>query len=196
LKVCGVTRLLALSEALARAHEGTATHAQSVAELAERVGARLGMRGPDLRALRWGALLHDVGKIEIRGEVLNKPGPLTDSEFDEIKQHTVVGALMVERLARFGKVHQLVRWSHERWDGDGYPDGLAGEQIPLGARVIAVCDAWDAMVSNRPYRSAMSVEDALGELRAGAGSQFDPAVVDAVVAELAGDHSLGDARIA
>jgi putative nucleotidyltransferase with HDIG domain len=196
LKVCGVTRLLALSEALARAHEGTAAHAQSVAGLAERVGARLGMRGPELRALRWGALLHDVGKIEIRREVLNKPGPLTDSEFDEIKQHTVVGALMVERLARFGKVHQLVRWSHERWDGDGYPDGLAGVAIPLGARVICVCDAYDAMVSNRPYRSAMSVADALDELRDGAGTQFDAAVVDAVVAELSGEHSLGDARIA
>jgi two-component system cell cycle response regulator len=196
LKVCGVTRLLALSEALARAHTGTAEHAQSVAELAERVGARLGMNGPELRALRWGALLHDVGKIEIRREVLNKPGPLSDSEFDEIKQHTVVGALMVERIARFGKVHQLVRWSHERWDGDGYPDGLAGVAIPLGARVICVCDAYDAMVSNRPYRSAMNLEEALEELRAGAGSQFDPAVVDAVVLELSGEGRLSDARIA
>jgi putative nucleotidyltransferase with HDIG domain len=191
-----VTRLLALSEALARAHVGTAEHAQSVAELAERVGARLGMRGPELRALRWGALLHDVGKIEIRREVLNKPGPLTDSEFDEIKQHTVVGALMVERIARFGKVHQLVRWSHERWDGDGYPDGLAGVSIPLGARVICVCDAFDAMVSNRPYRSAMTLPEALDELRSAAGSQFDPAVVDALVRELRRDHALHDARIA
>jgi putative nucleotidyltransferase with HDIG domain len=154
------------------------------------------MRGPELRALRWGALLHDVGKIEIRREVLNKPGPLTDSEFDEIKQHTVVGALMVERIARFGKVHQLVRWSHERWDGDGYPDGLAGVSIPLGARVICVCDAFDAMVSNRPYRSAMTLPEALDELRSAAGSQFDPAVVDALVHELQADDALHDARIA
>jgi two-component system, cell cycle response regulator len=196
LKVSAVTRLLALSEALARAHSGTAEHAQSVAELAERVGARLGMRGPDLRALRWGALLHDVGKIEIRREVLNKPGPLTDAEFDEVKQHTVIGALMVERVARFGKVHQLVRWSHERWDGDGYPDGLAGVAIPLGARVICVCDAFDAMVSNRPYRSAMSVSAALSELRLGAGTQFDPAVVQALVDELTDEVPLRDARIA
>jgi putative nucleotidyltransferase with HDIG domain len=196
LKVCGVTRLLALSEALARAHEGTADHAQSVAELAERVGTRLGMRGAELRALRWGALLHDVGKIEVRREVLNKPGPLTDAEFEEVKQHTVVGALMVERVARFGKVHQLVRWSHERWDGDGYPDGLAGVAIPLGARVICVCDAFDAMVSNRPYRPARSVSSALEELRRGAGSQFDPAVVVALVDEVAGDNSLQNARIA
>jgi putative nucleotidyltransferase with HDIG domain len=196
LKVRRVTRLLALSEALARAHMGTAEHAQSVAELAERVGARLGLNGPELRTLRWGALLHDVGKIEIRREVLNKPGPLTDSEFDEIKQHTIVGALMIERIARFGTVHQLVRWSHERWDGDGYPDGLAGVAIPLGARVICVCDAYDAMVSNRPYRSAMPTDEALAELRAGAGSQFDPAVVDALVVELEGSASLGDAQIA
>jgi len=191
-----VTRLLDLSEALARAHSGTAEHAQSVAELAERVGARLGMRGADLRTLRWGALLHDVGKIEVRREVLNKPGPLTDAEFEEVKQHTVVGAQMVERVARLGKVHQLVRWSHERWDGDGYPDGLAGVAIPLGARVICVCDAFDAMVSNRPYRSAMGLAEALEELRLGAGSQFDPAVVDALVAEVAGSAPARNARIA
>ncbi|HEY7633129.1 MAG TPA: HD-GYP domain-containing protein [Thermoleophilaceae bacterium] len=190
-----MTRLLALSEALARTHFGTAEHAQSVAELAERVGARLGMRGSDLRALRWGALLHDVGKIEVRRELLNKPGPLTDSEFEEIKQHTVVGALMVEQVARFGKVHQLVRWSHERWDGDGYPDGLAGVAIPLGARVISVCDAYDAMVSNRPYRSAMTSSSAVEELRLSAGTQFDPAVVDALVVEIEGG-ALDDARIA
>jgi putative nucleotidyltransferase with HDIG domain len=191
-----VTRLLDLSEALAHAHSGTAEHAQSVADLAERVGARLGMRGADLRALRWGALLHDVGKIEVRREVLNKPGVLTDAEFEEVKQHTVVGALMVERVARFGKVHHLVRWSHERWDGDGYPDGLAGVAIPLGARVICACDAFDAMVSNRPYREAMSVSEALAELRLGAGSQFDPAVVDAVVAEVAGEGTARHIRIA
>jgi putative nucleotidyltransferase with HDIG domain len=190
-----VTRLLALSEALARVHNGTAEHAQAVAELAERVGTRLGMRGAELRTLRWGALLHDVGKIEVRREVLNKPGPLTDDEFEEIKQHTIVGALMVERVARLGRVQQLVRWSHERWDGDGYPDGLAGVAIPLGARVISVCDAYDAMVSDRPYRAAMSSAEALAELRAGAGSQFDPNVVEALVIELEGG-GLGDVRIA
>ncbi len=191
-----MTRLLALAEALAHAHGETAEHAQSVAELAERVGARLGMTGPELRTLRWGALLHDVGKIEVRPAILNKRGPLTDAEFEEVKQHTIVGALMVERVARFGKVHQLVRWSHERWDGDGYPDGLAGVAIPLGARVISVCDAFDAMVSNRPYRAAISMSDAVAELRAGAGSQFDPAVVDALVHELEGGKTLSSARIA
>ena len=191
-----MTRLLALAEALAHAHGETAEHAQSVAELAERVGARLGMSGAELRTLRWGALLHDVGKIEVRPELLNKRGPLTDAEFEEVKQHTIVGALMVERVARFGRVHHLVRWSHERWDGDGYPDGLAGVAIPLGARVICVCDAFDAMVSNRPYRAAISVSDALAELRTGAGSQFDPAVVDALVLELEAGKALSSAQIA
>jgi putative nucleotidyltransferase with HDIG domain len=192
-----VTRLYALSEALARAHNGTSEHAQAVAELAERVGARLGMNDPELRALRWGALLHDVGKVEVRRELLDKPGPLTHAEFEEVKQHTVVGALMVERAARFGRVHHLVRWSHERWDGQGYPDGLAGTAIPLGARVICVCDAYDAMVSDRPYRAAMRLGEAIAELRAGAGSQFDPHVVEALVVELeGGNRLLSDARIA
>jgi putative nucleotidyltransferase with HDIG domain len=190
-----VTRLFALSEALARKDAHTALHAQQVAALAERVGARLGMGAAELRALRWGALLHDIGKIEVRTELLTKRSALTRAEFEEIKLHTVVGARMVERVARLGTVHQLVRWSHERWDGNGYPDGLAGEAIPLGSRVIFACDAYDAMVSDRPYRDALSLREAVAELRAGAGSQFDPAVVDALVDELAG-AALGDARIA
>jgi small GTP-binding protein len=122
-------------------------------------------------------------------------GALTDEEFEEVKQHTAIGALMVERAARFGRVHHLVRWSHERWDGGGYPDGLAGVGIPLGARIICVCDAYDAMVSDRPYRAAMSRGEALAELRVGAGTQFDPAVVDALVLELEGG-ALDDVRIA
>jgi putative nucleotidyltransferase with HDIG domain len=190
-----VTRLFALSEALARNDAHTAQHSQQVAALAERVGFRLGMGAAELRTLRWGALLHDVGKIEMRTELLTKRSALTPAEFEEIKLHTVVGARMVERVARLGKVHQLVRWSHERWDGNGYPDGLAGEAIPLGSRVIFACDAYDAMVSDRPYRDALSLREALAELRAGAGTQFDPAVVHALVAELAG-APLADARIA
>jgi two-component system, cell cycle response regulator len=195
LKLWRVTRLIALSETLWRTHHGTAEHAQAVAELAERVGMRMGMGSQDRRALRWGALLHDVGKVAVRREVLEKPGPLTDEELEEVKQHTVVGAAMVEKVARFGRVHELVRWSHERFDGDGYPDGLAGSAIPLGARVISACDAYDAMVSNRPYRRALTRQAALAELRAGAGGQFDPDVVRALELEL-GDAALDDVRIA
>jgi putative nucleotidyltransferase with HDIG domain len=190
-----VTRLLALSEALARKDADTAIHSRKVAELAERVGIRLGMFGQQLRALRWAALLHDVGKVDVRDEVLRKPGALTDEEFEEIKAHAAGGAEMVQRVPFFGKVSPLVRWSHERWDGHGYPDGLCGEEIPLGARVIFACDAFDAMVSDRPYRGAMSIRAAVAELRAGAGTQFDPDVVTALVAEVSGP-ALADARIA
>jgi two-component system, cell cycle response regulator len=195
LNVIAVTQLTALTEALARKDVGTAAHSIQVAELAERVGARLGMYSQELRALRWAALLHDVGKIDVSTSILNKPGALSEAEFDEIRQHTIVGARMVGRIPFFSRVHPLVRWSHERWDGGGYPDGLAGPAIPLGARVICACDAFDAMVSERPYRAAIEVAAALAELRAGAGSQFDPEVVAALVAEVEGS-ALADARIA
>ncbi|MGZ4202845.1 MAG: HD-GYP domain-containing protein [Thermoleophilaceae bacterium] len=190
-----MSQLLALSEALVRKDAHTAVHSRKVADLAERVGNRLGMFGQQLRALRWAALLHDVGKIEVRDEVLRKPGTLTPEEFDEIKAHAAAGAAMVERVPFFGRVHPLVRASHERWDGRGYPDGLSGEAIPLGARVICACDAFDAMISDRPYRRAMSLRAAMVELRAAAGSQFDPDVVEALVAEVS-VAPLRDARIA
>jgi putative nucleotidyltransferase with HDIG domain len=190
-----VTQLLALSEALVRKDADTALHSRKVAALAERVGTRLGLFGQHLRALRWAALLHDVGKIEVRDEVLRKPGALTDAEFEEIKAHAAGGALMVKRVPFFANVHPLVRWSHERYDGRGYPDGLSGDRIPLGARVICACDAFDAMISDRPYRRAMTTRAAVRELQAAAGSQFDPDVVDALVTEVSAP-ALADARSA
>jgi diguanylate cyclase (GGDEF)-like protein/putative nucleotidyltransferase with HDIG domain len=173
-----------LSDALEAKDVYTATHTREVAALAERVGARLGVEGDELRALRHAALLHDIGKIAVRGDVLNKPGPLSEDEFAEIKQHTLIGVRMLERVEELSSVLPLIRSAHERWDGRGYPDGIAGDSIPLGARVICACDAFHAMVSDRPYRAALSYEDAVAELAACAGSQFDPAVVDALLAEL------------
>ena len=141
-----------LSGALEAKDAYTAAHTREVADLAERVGMRLGMSGTELRNLSHAALLHDIGKIAIRGEVLNKPGPLTEAEFDEIKQHTITGVHMLERVDELGAVLPLIRSAHERWDGSGYPDRIAGEAIPLGARVICACDAFHAMTSDRPYR--------------------------------------------
>ncbi|MCB0866948.1 MAG: diguanylate cyclase [Solirubrobacterales bacterium] len=190
--------LAVLSDALEAKDSYTAAHAREVADLTVRTAGALGMEADDLRTLRYGALLHDIGKISIRSEILHKPGPLTDAEYEEIKEHTVVGAKMLERIPYFADVHPLVRSSHERWDGRGYPDELAFEAIPLGARVIAACDAFHAMTSDRPYRAAMERSDAIEELRRCSGTQFDPSVIDALVGLLdarpAGDRETAAAR--
>lgn len=173
-----------LSDALEAKDSYTAAHARDVADLSLEVGGRLGMATDELRTLSYGALLHDIGKIGVRSEILHKPSDLTAAEYEEMKEHTVVGARMLERIPYFSEVHPLVRCSHERWDGAGYPDGLAGEEIPLGARVIAACDAFHAMTSDRPYRDALSPHEAQRELQRCSGTQFDPAVIEALVAVL------------
>lgn len=162
----------------------TAAHAHRVAELTESVGLRLGMTAAELRTLRLGGLLHDVGKIGIGSELLSKAGPLTPEELEQVERHTIIGAEMLRRNPYFVDVHPLVRSSHERWDGRGYPDGRRGEEIPLGARIIHACDAFHAMTSNRPYRRAMPTRAAITELRRHAGSQFDPSVVEELTAVL------------
>jgi HD-GYP domain-containing protein (c-di-GMP phosphodiesterase class II) len=129
-----------------------------------------------------GALLHDVGKIGIPESILNKPGPLTDDEFTVMKTHTVIGADIIAGIPGMEEVVSLVRSSHERWDGRGYPDGLQGNEVPRGAYVIAVCDAYHAMIEDRVYRKAMSAEGAFAELQRCSGSQFMPAAVDALIA--------------
>ena len=160
-------------------------HGGEVAELAERTARHLGLEIDMVRAVRQGAELHDIGKLAIPDTILNKPGPLDDSEWGFMRRHTLVGERILAAAPALVDVAKFVRSSHERWDGDGYPDGLAGEEIPLGARVIAVCDAWDAMVTDRPYRRAMPREEALAELERCAGTQFDPDVVEAFRAVLA-----------
>lgn len=181
-----------LTEALENKDPYTAAHARMVDDLTRRVGRRLGLNPGELRTLSYGALLHDIGKIGVRSELLNRPGSLTTEEFEEVKEHAVIGARLLERIPYFADVQPLVRWTHERWDGDGYPDGLRAEQIPLGARIICVCDALDAMISDRPYRCAMPTAAALAELQAHAGSQFDPLVVEALIAE----HQTGGEHVA
>jgi HD-GYP domain-containing protein (c-di-GMP phosphodiesterase class II) len=173
-----------LSDALEAKDVYTAAHTREVADLAERVGIRLGMRRDELRTLYYAALLHDIGKIAVRGEVLNKPGPLTEEEFAQIRLHTLTGERMLERVDQLRAVLPLIRSAHERWDGAGYPDGIASEEIPLGARVICACDAFHAMISDRPYRAALPFDQAVAELARCSGSQFDPRVVEALLHEL------------
>ena len=178
------TTLGVLSDALEAKDSYTADHADDVADVAVSVACRLGLEEEEVRMVRYGALLHDIGKIGVRSEVLKKPGRLTVEEFEEIKQHTVIGAKMLERIPFFAPVQPIVRSAHERWDGHGYPDGLAGEDISLGARIVCACDAFHAMTSDRPYSKARSVQEAATEMRRCAGTQFDPRVVDALLAEL------------
>ncbi|MEA2353614.1 MAG: hypothetical protein QOJ14_2028 [Thermoleophilaceae bacterium] len=162
----------------------TADHSGNVADMAERVASRMGLGADEARAIRYAGLLHDIGKVGVRSDLLGKPDELTNDEFDEIKEHAAVGARLLEQIPFFEDVHPLVRSTHERWDGAGYPDGLSGEAIPVGARIIGACDAFHAMTSDRPYRARSTQEEALAELREVAGSQFDPAVVDALIAEV------------
>jgi putative nucleotidyltransferase with HDIG domain len=180
-----LTTIGVISDAVEMQDSYTANHANEVADLSVRVGERLGIEGVELDRLRYAALLHDVGKIGIPVEILRKPGPLDASERARMDEHTAIGARMLERVPFLAPVAPLVRSAHERHDGRGYPDGLAGDEIPRGAMVIATCDAFHAMTSDRPYRVAMSLADAEAELRANCGGQFEPTVVTALLAELA-----------
>jgi two-component system cell cycle response regulator len=154
-------------------------HGDAVAELASEVAERLGMAKSERAAVSRAAELHDIGKMAIPDAILHKPGPLSDEEWDFMRQHTLLGERILSAASSLRSVGSIVRSSHERWDGKGYPDGLAGEEIPLASRIVFVCDAYDAMVSERPYAKRVPREDALAELRRCAGEMFDPRVVEA-----------------
>jgi HD-GYP domain-containing protein (c-di-GMP phosphodiesterase class II)/HAMP domain-containing protein len=174
--------ITALAAALEVKDEYTAGHAESMAVMAVAVGEQMGLSEQQLRHLEYAALLHDVGKIGVPAAILGKPGALTNEEFAVITQHTVFGERIVSRIEYLRPLAGIIRAAHERWDGHGYPDGLAGEAIPLEARIILACDAFDAMTSNRPYRATKGKKEALDELVENSGRQFDPAVVTAFVA--------------
>jgi putative nucleotidyltransferase with HDIG domain len=178
------TTLGVLSSAMGARDAYTASHEDSVAELAVRVADRMGLSRHEQETVRYAALLHDIGKIAVPDRILGKPGKLDEEEWAVMRTHTVVGADLLKRVPFFAAVHPLVRSSHERWDAAGYPDGLRSTAIPLGARIVAACDALHAMTSDRPYRRASSEEEALSELRRCAGTHFDPEVVEALHAEL------------
>jgi diguanylate cyclase (GGDEF)-like protein/putative nucleotidyltransferase with HDIG domain len=173
--------LAALSNALEAKDGETSDHTQEVAELAIEVATVLGLPGDEVRHVELGALLHDIGKIRVPESILMKPGPLTDEQWAVMRAHPEVGERILAPMGSLEDVLPIVRSSHERWDGAGYPDGLAGEAIPLGARIVSVCDAYRAMVEDRPYRKALSRGDALEELRGVAGTQFDPDCVTALL---------------
>jgi putative nucleotidyltransferase with HDIG domain len=160
----------------------TGEHCKSVVGLALELAEHLGLSAERQRNLEFAALLHDVGKIAIPKEIINKPGRLDPHEWTIIKTHTLEGQKMLERVGGFMReVGMIVRSHHERWDGGGYPDGLKGEQIPLEARIISCCDTWNAMRTDRPYRKALGVDVAVAELLSNAGKQFDPRVLDTFV---------------
>ncbi len=159
----------------------TIGHGDRVAALAEPIALELGWDRDRIRALRWAAPLHDVGKVKLRPQLLGKSGPLTVEEVAEIRSHPAAGARLVMPLRKFHDALPYVLFHHERWDGSGYPAGLSGRRIPIEARILAIADAFDAMISARPYRPALTHEHALGEVEAGAGTQFDPVAAELFV---------------
>ena len=164
----------ALVSALEARDPYTEAHAGRIKDFALALGVALRIPMAARRSVRLGAILHDVGKIGISDAILSKPGPLTQEEWAVMKTHPQVGERMLRRVDFLAEALPVVRHHHERWDGGGYPDGLAGTAIPIGARIVAACDAFDAMTTDRPYRAAISRADACDELLAGAGTQFDP----------------------
>jgi HD-GYP domain-containing protein (c-di-GMP phosphodiesterase class II) len=174
--------VMLLSDVLEFEDEYTAEHSRSVVDLVNAVADELGIDADSRQELEFAAMLHDVGKISIPKSILHKPSALTDQEFEVIKHHTIEGQFMLDRVGGLlGRVGEIVRSCHERWDGTGYPDQLKGDQIPIAARVVFVCDAYNAMTTDRPYRSAMLPDEAIAELLANAGTQFDPKVVTALI---------------
>lgn len=178
------TAVAALANAVEAKDPITERHCQRLANLAARLGADAGLDLPDLEALAYGALLHDVGKIGVPESVLTKAGPLDDDEWELMRRHPEIGERICQPLSASQLFAPIVRHHHERWDGHGYPDGLRGDAIPLGARIVGLVDAFDAMTHDRPYRRAMSVPKAITELWREAGHQVDRALVPLLVSEL------------
>ncbi len=186
-----VSTVEALANALEANDESTSTHSRAICDLSLRVGRELGLDERSLKRLELGALLHDIGKIGIPSDVLSKPGRLTAEERAVMQTHPMLGERIIAPIDRLQDVRPVVLHCHERWDGRGYPDGLAGEEIPLESRIIFVCGAYHAMTTDRPYRASLAPADAVQQLEDNAGSQFDPRVVEAFVATLRRPRTVG-----
>ena len=176
--------LQALIAAIEARDSYTGEHSRSVVDLSVRVARELRMRDRDVEHVERVALLHDVGKVAVPDAVLQKHGALTEREYEQVKRHPVVGAHIVGSVSELAHLAPAIRSGHERWDGRGYPDGLSGEEIPVLSRITFVCDAYDAMVSDRPYRAALGPKTAVDEVRRNTGSQFCPRAADALLSVL------------
>lgn len=174
--------LEALVETLEARDLYTAGHSRRVSTYAWAIAREVGMTHEEVERVRIGALLHDIGKVGVPDYILHKPGPLTPAEYDEIKRHPTIGVRILERISRFSEYISIVGLHHENHDGSGYPYGLAGDAIPLDARIVHVADAYDAMSSNRPYRNRLREEEIREIIRAHSKTQFTPAIVDAFFA--------------
>ncbi len=178
----------ALAVALLERDRYTGEHSQYVVDLSGAVARGMGLDEAVVAEVQAAALLHDIGKVAIPDDILNKPGALTDEQWRQMRDHTVIGERILRAIPGLGNVARVVRHEHERWDGGGYPDGVAAEDIPIGSRIILACDAYHAMTSDRPYRAAMSHAEAIAELSANAGTQFDPSVVEVLIGQLYGQR--------
>ena len=178
-----------MADVIDRRDPYTAGHSIRVADLAARIAIEMGLPWEEVETIRAAARVHDLGKIEIDSIVLNKPGRLDDREWELMRRHPIVGAEIISRFPEFARGADYIRYHHERWDGKGYPYGLKGEEIPLGARIIAVADSYDAMTTDRPYRRALSRDVVVAELKRGAGVQWDPRVVAAFLRVLGEEES-------
>ena len=171
----------------------TERHTQRVGESARLLGQRFGLPDADLETLYRGGIVHDIGKIGVSDSILHKPGPLDRVEWPQMQAHVAIGESIVRPLRSTSAVLPIIRHHHERFDGCGYPDGLRGREIPRVARIVSVCDAFDALVNDRPYRTRRTTEEALAVLRAGAGTQWDPETVELLASELPTLQQLGAA---
>ncbi|HEX2071324.1 MAG TPA: diguanylate cyclase [Thermoleophilaceae bacterium] len=186
--------IAALAEALLERDRYTGEHSESVVDLVEAVARGLALSTTEIDHVKAAALLHDIGKVAIPDDVLNKQGPLDEHEWKVMREHPVIGERILRTIPGMGPIARIVRHEHERFDGSGYPDGVAGDAIPIGARIILACDAYHAMTSDRPYRKGMSHAEAVRELTEHAGSQFDPRVTEVLIGSLYGRRQSGGGR--
>jgi len=176
-----VDEMVAIAQSVEEKDSATQGHCRRLGHLAIRTGEKLGLGGQALHDISYAAYLHDIGKVKVPDSILGKEGRLTSEEWEEMKRHPEYGAEMLREKAFLHAAAEIVKTHHERHDGSGYPDGLKGDDIPIGARIIAVVDTYDAITSARPYQAAQAKEEALEELKRGAGTQFDPKVVEAFI---------------